>query len=97
VTQSFLYAMMLVPECQKRAQAELDAVIGPNRHPTTADRSTLPYLEAVWKESLRWHPPVPLALPHMTREDDEYKGYFVPKGAMIHPNIMCVLFLSLFI
>ena len=86
---------MLYPECQKRAQAELDTVIGPDRYPTTADRSKLPYLEAIWKESLRWHPPVPLALPHLTREADEYRGYFVPKGVMIHPNIMYVLTLSL--
>jgi cytochrome P450 len=93
--QSFLYAMVLYPECQKRAQAELDAFIGPDRHPTAADRSKLPYLEAMWKETLRWNPVVPLAMPHMTREEDEYKGYFVPKGVMIHPNIMYVLFLVL--
>jgi hypothetical protein len=94
-TQSFLYAMILYPECQKRAQAELDAVIGHTRHPTTADRPKLPYLEAIWKETLRWHPPVPLALPRMTKEEDEYRGYFVPKGVMIHPNVMFVLFSSL--
>ena len=87
--------MLLYPECQKRAQAELDAIIGPDRHPTMTDRSKLPYLEAVWKETLRWHPSVPLALPHMTRDEDEYRGYFVPKGVMIHPNIMCALFLSI--
>ena len=87
--------MILYPECQKRAQAELDAVIGTDRHPTLADRSKLPYLEAMWKELLRWHPPVPLALPHIVGEEDDYKGYFIPKGTMIHPNLMCVLSLSL--
>lgn len=35
--------MMLHPEAQKRAQQELDTVVGSDRLPTIADRSSLPF------------------------------------------------------
>ena len=49
-------AMILFPEVQKKAQAELDAIIGPERLPTLSDRQSLPYMEALVKEIHRWHP-----------------------------------------
>ncbi len=51
--------MTLYPEVQKKAQAELDAVVGPNRLPTFQDRPNLPYLNAVALEALRWHSVAP--------------------------------------
>jgi cytochrome P450 len=52
--------MMLFPDVQKRVQMELDTVIGTERLPTFEDRSSLPYVEAVLRETLRWHPVFPL-------------------------------------
>ena len=54
--------MVLYPKVQKRAQAEIDSVIGSNlaRLPGWEDRSSLPYIDAVIKETLRWHPVAPL-------------------------------------
>jgi cytochrome P450 len=46
--------MTLFPDVQKRAQAEIDAVVGPDRLPSFADRDSLPYTEAIIKEVLRW-------------------------------------------
>jgi cytochrome P450 len=51
---------MLHPDAQKRAQAEIDAVVGTERLPTFEDRSSLPYVEAVLRETLRWNPVFPL-------------------------------------
>lgn len=51
--------MTLYPEVQKKAQAELDAVVGPNRLPTFQDRPNLPYMNAVAMEALRWHSVAP--------------------------------------
>lgn len=62
------------------AQREIDSVIGNNRLPTFDDRTSLPYIEAIYRELLRFTPPVPLCIPHCTNEDDHYKGYFIPKG-----------------
>ena len=47
--------MVLYPEVQKKAQAEIDIVIGPSRLPDFGDRPSLPYINAVVKEARRWH------------------------------------------
>ncbi|KAL2871204.1 cytochrome P450 [Aspergillus lucknowensis] len=83
----FFLAMALYPEVQKNAQEELDRVLGPNNLPTFEDRSRLPYIEAVVKESLRWHPVGPMGIPHTCTEDDTYDGYHIPKGSLIMTNI----------
>ena len=52
--QFFFLALSLNPDVQKKAQAELDAVIGHDRLPTLADRERLPYVNALCSEVLRW-------------------------------------------
>ncbi|KAF8465421.1 cytochrome P450 [Gautieria morchelliformis] len=88
---TFILAMLISPEVQKKAQAELDAVVGPNRLPEFEDRNSLPYINAICKETLRWHPLVPLGFAHATTQDDIYDGYFIPKGAMILGNSWLIL------
>ena len=46
------------PEAQFKAFEEINRVIGQDRLPTLADMDHLPYIEALWKETLRWSPPV---------------------------------------
>ncbi|KAL4745449.1 hypothetical protein BDW72DRAFT_211322 [Aspergillus terricola var. indicus] len=86
ITSVFL-AMVLYPDVQKRAQEELDRVIGRGRLPGFADRDRLPYINAVVKEALRWHPVTPMGVAHSVMEDDVYDGYYIPKGSVIMPNI----------
>jgi cytochrome P450 len=83
--------MTLFPEVQRKAQEEIDRVIGSGRLPVVADRPNLPYINAIVKEILRWHPVAPMGLPHMTTEDDICEGYLIPKGAYIMPNVWLVL------
>lgn len=59
---AFFLAMVLFPEVQAKAQAELDAVVGSERLPCFDDRDRLPYVNAVWKEVLRWHSVTPLGM-----------------------------------
>ena len=75
------------PEAQKKAQAELDAVVGPSRLPDFDDQPSLPYVSAVIKECLRWRSGVPLGIPRRSIEDDEYRGYFIPKGSIVIANL----------
>lgn len=91
---AFVLAMTLDPTIQCRAQAELDAVLGPpaqcTRLPTFGDRAALPYVNAIVLEALRWQPSVPLGLAHQVSEDDVYRGWMIPKGTVVWANIWCV-------
>lgn len=82
--------MALFPEVQRKAQAELDRVVGPTRLPEFEDLDNMPYMRAVIMEILRWMPVTPFGVPHFTSEEDEYKGYRIPKGTTILP-VSCSL------
>jgi cytochrome P450 len=86
----FFLAMAIFPEAQKKAQEELDRVIGSDRLPLTSDKASLPYIEAMVKETHRWHPVAPMGLPHCAMEDDSINGYRIPKGALVMTNIWYV-------
>jgi cytochrome P450 len=58
----FLLAMVLHPEVQAKAQADIDRVIGKDRLPNFDDRLKLPYVDAILRETLRWHPVTPMGL-----------------------------------
>jgi hypothetical protein len=79
------FAMTLFPDVQKRAQEELDRVVG-SRLPVSADRESLPYIWAVVQETHRWHPVAPMALPHAATKEDVVMGYRIPKGALLMAN-----------
>jgi hypothetical protein len=51
---SLFLALVLFPQAQRRAQAELDVVVGRDRLPTFDDRPRLPYIGAYCKELMRW-------------------------------------------
>jgi cytochrome P450 len=54
-------AMFLYPEAQKKGQAELDRVLN-GRLPEPDDSSSLPYINAMVKETLRWQLVAPLCM-----------------------------------
>jgi cytochrome P450 len=83
----WMLAMIAFPEVQRRAQAELDAVVGRDRLPTFADAPRLPYVRAIIEEVHRWRPSVPLGLHHASTEDDWYESMFIPKGTVCIANI----------
>jgi cytochrome P450 len=78
--------MVAHPEVQRRAQAELDSVVGRECLPTFADAPHLPYVRAIVKEVLRWRPAIERGMPHKTAADDWYERMFIPKGAACIAN-----------
>ncbi|KAI0659605.1 CyP450 monooxygenase [Cubamyces menziesii] len=88
---AFICAMILHPEVQKRAHAELDRVVGPGRLPEHTDRAALPYVDALVKEMIRWHNVGPLGVAHRCMEEDVYRGWRIPKGAIVMPNAWAIL------
>ncbi|KAF8607171.1 cytochrome P450 [Ceratobasidium sp. AG-I] len=85
---TFFLAMIYNPGAQAEAQAEIERVIGADRLPTYSDRASLPYVNALYKEVLRWQPATPLGVPHKysSKTDDEYVGMRIPAGATIIAN-----------
>ncbi|KAF7979326.1 hypothetical protein HWV62_42735 [Athelia sp. TMB] len=84
--ETFILAMVLHPTAQKTAKAELDALLCSERLPTFADQERLPYLAALVKECWRWQVGMPLGIAHQLAEDDEYRGFFIPKGTIVLAN-----------
>ncbi|THH30750.1 hypothetical protein EUX98_g3442 [Antrodiella citrinella] len=89
--ESFLLAMDLFPEVQKRGQAELDRVVGSLRLPVYEDLAEMPYIRAIMMETMRWMPVTAFGVPHAVIADDEYNGYHIPKGAMVVANQWAML------
>jgi cytochrome P450 len=79
--------MTLHPGAQERAHEELDCIVGRDRLPTFEDRESLPYVNALLKEVLRWFPVGPVGVPHLTTSEDVYQGFTFPKGSIVFPNV----------
>ncbi|HVZ53345.1 MAG TPA: cytochrome P450 [Pseudolabrys sp.] len=75
------YLLSQSPRVQTRLLNELDRVLG-GRAPTLDDVPNLVYTRAVFEETMRLYPPVPM----LTREalvDENFNGVTIPKGSMI--------------
>ncbi|THH00304.1 hypothetical protein EW026_g2196 [Hermanssonia centrifuga] len=86
IKQWFAAHIPAYPEIQARAHAELDSVVGRDRLPTPEDEKNLPYIRAVIKEIERVHNPFWLGTPHMSTEDFNYRGTFIPKNTVVILN-----------
>jgi cytochrome P450 len=90
-TSSFLQSLILLlvafPNIQQKAHEEMDRVVGDQRTPDLDDIARLPYIQALVKETHRMRPVAPLAVPHANREEEQYRGYVIPKGSTIFVNV----------
>lgn len=84
---AFTLAMIKFPQVQRKAQEELDRVIGSDRLPAFNDREMLPYINAVVKEASRWWPIAPMGFPHTATETFDHEGMRIPKGAYLLPAV----------
>jgi len=75
------------PKIAKKAQEEMDAVIGRERRLEPSDIPKLPYLVAICKEGFRKHPSTPLNLPRVSTEACQVNGYYIPKNTRLMVNI----------
>ncbi|XP_053344701.1 cytochrome P450 2J2-like [Clarias gariepinus] len=86
----FLF-MMKYPEIQKKVQAEIDKVIGQSRQASMADKTNMPYTEAVVHEIQRMANIIPLGFPKMASKDTMLGGFSIPKGTTVITNLSSVL------
>ena len=81
--------MIMNPKCQKKAQEEIERVIG-ERRPKLSDKPNLPYIEATYLEALRCANLVPIFQPFQTQEDTQVLGFKVPKNTNYLVNVSAI-------
>ena len=62
VLTTFFLLMALYPDVQKAARAEIDGVAGVGGMVALQDRATMPYVNALIKEIMRWGPVAPICM-----------------------------------
>jgi cytochrome P450 len=70
------------PEAARRAQQEVDAVLG-SREPGAEDLPALPWLTATLKEAMRLYPPIAAVMSRRTTREITLGGWTIPRGAML--------------
>jgi cytochrome P450 len=78
------------PEVIAKATEELDRVIGRGRWVTEKDMPSLPYVDAIVKETMRLHPVAPLLVPRLAREDTTVAGYDIPTGTRVLVSVWSI-------
>ncbi|KAG5583047.1 hypothetical protein H5410_053674 [Solanum commersonii] len=78
------------PQAMDKVKTEISKVIGPNRKFEESDIDNLPCMQAVIKESLRLHPPLPFLIPRETIQDTKFMGYDIPKGTQVLVNAWAI-------
>ncbi|XP_057699332.1 cytochrome P450 2U1 [Corythoichthys intestinalis] len=92
-TNSLLWIMLYLvvhPNIQEKIQAEVDEVVGRGRVPSLTDRGSLPFTEATIMEVQRLTTVVPLAIPHMVSKTTDFRGFTIPRGTVLLPNLWSV-------
>lgn len=71
----------------KKAQVELETVVGKERQVEELDLMNLVYLQAVLKETMRLYPAAPLSVPREAISDCSVSGYDIPAGTQLFVNL----------
>ncbi|GLT62909.1 hypothetical protein SLA2020_355110 [Shorea laevis] len=83
------WAMSLLlnnPEALKKAQVEMDNVVGSSRLVEESDLGKLSYLHCIINETMRMYPAGPLLVPHESSQECFVGGYRIPRGTMLLVN-----------
>lgn len=59
-----MLAATLFPDKIKKAQDEINMVVGRDRLPLFSDRDNLPFVRAFCREVMRWRTVAPIGVPH---------------------------------
>ncbi|KAJ8298376.1 hypothetical protein KUTeg_024907 [Tegillarca granosa] len=79
------------PQIQEKMRKEIESVAGSSQFPRLQHRQDMPYTEAVLAEIQRCGDIVPLSLFHGVEQEVKFKGFRIPKEAVITPNLESVL------
>ncbi|OMO95638.1 Cytochrome P450 [Corchorus olitorius] len=86
VVEWSLAELMNHTEVLRKAQKEIDQVVGKERLVEESDGARLPYLQAIIKETFRLHPPIPM-ISRKSIQDCKISGYTIPAQSLLFVNI----------
>ncbi len=84
--QIMLAILVNHPNIQDSAYKEIVHVIG-KRRPRIEDKLSMPFIQALILETLRYQSVLPLAIPHRAKCDSELQGFLIPAGTIVFPNL----------
>ena len=79
--------MIAFPDVQRKAQEEIDRVVGRNRLPKLSDKINLAYTDAVIHEVQRFGSIAHVIAPRCTVNDVNFHGFTIPKKSTIFCNL----------
>ncbi len=89
-TEWALTELLLNPESMIKVKDELTRVVGPNQKVEESHIDNLSYLQAVIKEILRLHPPIPFLVPRKAIQDTNFMGFNIPKNTQVLVNAWAI-------
>ncbi|KAJ6460011.1 cytochrome P450, partial [Mycena sanguinolenta] len=102
VLASFILAMLANPDAQKKAQQEIDSVLGHGNLPDPGHKKEeMPYVDAVVKELLRWRNATPFGSLPLAYDcnvvidmyfEDSYRGYRLPARSLVIGNAWSTMY-----
>ncbi|XP_039763878.1 probable cytochrome P450 303a1 [Pararge aegeria] len=91
-SMSFCFSYLVrEQDVQKKAQEEIDRIVGKNRMPCLDDRPHMPYNEAIVQESIRHFMGRTFGVPHRALRNTTLAGYNIPKDTMVVSNFPNIL------
>lgn len=82
--------LMKHPKILKKVQDEVRMVLKGKSEIKQDDIANMKYLKAVFKETLRLHPPIPTLVPRVASQDVNVMGYDVMKGTRVIINAWAI-------
>lgn len=89
-TEWAMVELLTNPLAMSKLKNELNEVVGRGKKFQEADIDNLKYLQAVVKETLRLHPPIPLLVPRRATQDTNFMGYDIPKNTQVFVNVSAI-------
>ncbi|XP_065602376.1 cytochrome P450 2C9-like [Cyrtonyx montezumae] len=87
-----LLLLLKYPKIQEKVQEEIDRIVGRSRRPCVADRTQMPYTDAVVHEIQRFIALIPTSVPRAVTKDIHFRDYVIPKGTTVYPLLSSVLY-----
>lgn len=89
-TEWAMVELLSHPAAMTAVRDELARVVGEGNKFEEAHIDNLPYLQAVMKETLRLHPPIPFLVPRRAIREVEFMGYRIPENTQLFVNTWAI-------